>query len=311
MQFAGPAWVTADGAARPAGPRLPPRRDAGRRGALGHRLRGLPAQPRRHREGGRPASLPGGDPGRRRGGRGVHRGPDGRRLAGTAAPGEGLRASRDTPPWPRSPGGDSPTSHSWAGPGAPSACARLGRGEDVDFVLDHVDDLDVVCAYAHGELRAALRPAPRAAAVGWAARRTGPGSRILGAYDRSADATRTPAKSSRTRMREMRRLLEAPLRRPWLVLIPLVVCLARGGGGQPLPGAPVPLVHPHPGRAGPHAERLRAPDDHREDRPASADPAPGGARAAPAWRGGQGARSLRVDREGAHHPHHREDAERR
>jgi len=36
-----------------------------------------------------------------------------------------------------------------------------GRGEDVDFVLGHVDDLDVVCAYSHGELRPTLRPAPR------------------------------------------------------------------------------------------------------------------------------------------------------
>ena len=41
-----------------------------------------------------------------------------------------------------------------------------GRAEDVDFVLGHVDDLDVVCAYAHGELRAALRPALRLRAVG-------------------------------------------------------------------------------------------------------------------------------------------------
>jgi 2-phosphosulfolactate phosphatase len=44
-----------------------------------------------------------------------------------------------------------------------------GRGDDVDFVMQHVDDLDVVCAYAQGELRAALREAavaPRAA-VGW------------------------------------------------------------------------------------------------------------------------------------------------
>lgn len=45
-----------------------------------------------------------------------------------------------------------------------------GRGDDVDFVLQHVDDLDVVCAYAQGELRAALREAvvPGRAAVGWA-----------------------------------------------------------------------------------------------------------------------------------------------
>ena len=45
-----------------------------------------------------------------------------------------------------------------------------GRGEDVDFVLGHVDDLDLVCAYAHGEMRPALRPvveAPLAPAVGW------------------------------------------------------------------------------------------------------------------------------------------------
>ena len=41
-----------------------------------------------------------------------------------------------------------------------------GRGEDVDFVLGHVDDLDVVCAYANGELRAALRPAPPLQASG-------------------------------------------------------------------------------------------------------------------------------------------------
>jgi len=34
-----------------------------------------------------------------------------------------------------------------------------GRGDDVEFVLQHVDDLDVVCAYAHGELRPALRDA--------------------------------------------------------------------------------------------------------------------------------------------------------
>jgi phosphosulfolactate phosphohydrolase-like enzyme len=45
-----------------------------------------------------------------------------------------------------------------------------GRGEDVDFVLGHVDDLDLVCAYVHGELRPALRPVsaqPLAPAVGW------------------------------------------------------------------------------------------------------------------------------------------------
>ena len=45
-----------------------------------------------------------------------------------------------------------------------------GRGEDVDFVLGHVDDLDLVCAYAQGELRPAPRPvveAPLAPAVGW------------------------------------------------------------------------------------------------------------------------------------------------
>ena len=41
-----------------------------------------------------------------------------------------------------------------------------GRDEDVDFVLEHVDDLDVVCSYAHGELRAALGPAPRRRVVG-------------------------------------------------------------------------------------------------------------------------------------------------
>jgi phosphosulfolactate phosphohydrolase-like enzyme len=43
-----------------------------------------------------------------------------------------------------------------------------GCGEDVDFVLDHVDDLDVVCAYAQGELKAALRPAPQLRAAGGA-----------------------------------------------------------------------------------------------------------------------------------------------
>ncbi len=45
-----------------------------------------------------------------------------------------------------------------------------GRGDDVDFVLGHVDDLDLVCSYAHGELRPALRPVsarPLAPAVGW------------------------------------------------------------------------------------------------------------------------------------------------
>ncbi|MGD8895468.1 MAG: 2-phosphosulfolactate phosphatase [Acidobacteriota bacterium] len=45
-----------------------------------------------------------------------------------------------------------------------------GRAEDVDFVLRHVDDLDLVCAYGHGELRPALRPVasrPLAPAVGW------------------------------------------------------------------------------------------------------------------------------------------------
>jgi len=45
----------------------------------------------------------------------------------------------------------------------------LGRGDDVEFVLRHVDDLDVVCSYAQGELRPVLReaPAPRKKAVGW------------------------------------------------------------------------------------------------------------------------------------------------
>jgi phosphosulfolactate phosphohydrolase-like enzyme len=45
-----------------------------------------------------------------------------------------------------------------------------GRGEDVDFVLGHVDDLDLVCAYAHGELRPMLRAVsarPLAPAAGW------------------------------------------------------------------------------------------------------------------------------------------------
>jgi phosphosulfolactate phosphohydrolase-like enzyme len=47
-----------------------------------------------------------------------------------------------------------------------------GRDEDVDFVLGHVDDLDLVCSYAQGELRPALRPARTDAlspAVGWSA----------------------------------------------------------------------------------------------------------------------------------------------
>jgi phosphosulfolactate phosphohydrolase-like enzyme len=47
-----------------------------------------------------------------------------------------------------------------------------GRGDDVDFVLEHVDDLDLVCSYAQGELRPALRPArtnPLSPAVGWSA----------------------------------------------------------------------------------------------------------------------------------------------
>lgn len=51
-----------------------------------------------------------------------------------------------------------------------------GRAEDVDFVLGHVDDLDVVCAYAHGELRAALRPAPGRRAAGGA---DGPGPEVV------------------------------------------------------------------------------------------------------------------------------------
>ena len=53
-----------------------------------------------------------------------------------------------------------------------------GRGEDVDFVLGHVDDLDLVCSYAQGELRPALRPARRDAlppAVGWSAIRPAEG----------------------------------------------------------------------------------------------------------------------------------------
>jgi 2-phosphosulfolactate phosphatase len=44
-----------------------------------------------------------------------------------------------------------------------------GCGDDVEFVLQHVDDLDVVCAYAQGELRPALREVavPPRAAGGW------------------------------------------------------------------------------------------------------------------------------------------------
>jgi 2-phosphosulfolactate phosphatase len=47
-----------------------------------------------------------------------------------------------------------------------------GRDEDVAFVLGHVDDLDLVCSYAQGELRPALPPARTdtlPAAVGWSA----------------------------------------------------------------------------------------------------------------------------------------------
>jgi len=36
---------------------------------------------------------------------------------------------------------------------------RQGHGDDVDFVLDRVDDLDLVCAYDEGEVRAASFPA--------------------------------------------------------------------------------------------------------------------------------------------------------
>src|SRR6185503_12752133 len=89
-----------------------------------------------------------------------------------------------------------------------------------------------------------------------------------------------PPSSSSTR--ELLRLAEAPLRRPWLVIIPFLLSVVVAVAVSFVLTPRYRSSSADPGGARADAEQLRAADEHRARRAPAADAAPGGAEPHPA-----------------------------